>query len=128
MSFSLADWFLPFFEDSVTKAAIEASIASHVSETSPLLKSFAETFLKGLNAFLEECSSRIEKAETDEITLIEMVDLTLDETDMARIKAPKRKRTGLESLRFNKLPREFHVFPLYPIWCPDFGCFVWFQV
>ncbi|KAA1091820.1 hypothetical protein PGT21_000736 [Puccinia graminis f. sp. tritici] len=32
---------------SLTKAAIEASIASHVSETSPLLKSFAEDFLEG---------------------------------------------------------------------------------
>jgi hypothetical protein len=112
----------------LTKAAIEASIASHISETSPLLKSFAETFLKGLNAFLDECSSRIAKAETDGITLIEMVDLTLDETDMARIKAPKRKRTGLESLKFNKLPREFHVFSLWNISGPDFGCFVWFQV
>ncbi|KAA1069977.1 Golgi to ER traffic- protein [Puccinia graminis f. sp. tritici] len=90
---------------SLTKAAIEASIASHVSETSPLLKSFAETFLKGLNAFLDECSSRIAKAETKGISLIEMVDLTLDDTDIEKIKAPKRKRTGLDALKFNKFPR-----------------------
>ncbi|KAA1063897.1 hypothetical protein PGT21_000830 [Puccinia graminis f. sp. tritici] len=90
---------------SLTKAAIEASIASHVSETSPLLKSFAETFLKGLNAFLDECSSRIAKAETEGISLIEMVDLTLDDTDIEKIKAPKRKRTGLDALKFNKFPR-----------------------